>query len=578
MLCVFANEFISGFSVLKISPNSIRSALLGGALAFMPALVMAQAVPLPSVISPGVVDRPPPEPPRDFRPKPVEPAIEAPAAAPVPAEGREIVARLTAVTFRGVTLVDEETLQALIRPFMEKPFTDRDLAALKKAVTAEYQKRGYLLTQVVTPPQDLAGGRLLVVVAEVRLGETRVDNPGLVPQRLTDTLAAPATPGRFVDIDLLENLVLDFNDVPGVLAKLNLEPGKQPATTDVQVLLDQRPDVQRLSFDNYGSKFTGENFARLRLNKSNLLGVGDLIGVSVSHSDEDLWNAGADFRMPLYWRNLFLEADYLHSDYEIGGDLAPLGNDGGSDRLTVSVAANVVNTRRKRVALRAGVERRQHESFIGGVPESRDDLTELFAEGSAQTWLSDRWLAFGALRVVQGVDAFGASDPDDPLLSRRGADPQAFILRPTGILSWLPYPGGSLRLSVFGQWADEMLVSSDLFSLGGYGSVRGFTPSVISGERGLSGSLEFSHAFAPVGYFRFVPSVFVDAGRISREVEIPGVDVEDTLSAAGLGLEIGAKFWSRGDTRLRLDYAHPLGSYELLDASGFFYASLAQFF
>jgi hemolysin activation/secretion protein len=546
---------------------------------FWPCWTAAQQVRPPAVLDPGVIDRLPPEPPRDFKPKPDAPELTRPAPLrPETVAPTEMAARLERIRFEGNTLIKTEELEAVAESYLRRPFTARDLAALKRDLTELYRARGYFLTQAITPSQDLAGGVLRVVIVEVRAGAVKVEAGDLVRPRVVNEFSRRLAPGDPLREAELESQVLDLNDLSGVRASVNLQPGEAPATTDLLfALAPADEDVQRVSLDNLGSKLTGEYVARARLQKSNLLGLGDALGVSASVSDEGMWAAGVDLRTPIGIRNLFLEADYSHSTYDVVGVLAALDNSGDSDRLSLGLSSNLLNSRNLKLTGRGGMEVRRHRSDLAGVPETRDDITELFLEGSVLYRPSETSVLFGALRVIQGIDAFGASDPGDPLLSRALADPQSLILRPVAIGNFLPYPGGSLRVSLTGQWADEVLVSSDLFSIGGYGSVRGFEPSVLAAERGLSGSVELSHALPPQGRYVFLPSVYLDAGTVSSELPLPA-GLEKSLTSVGAGLEVLAKFFPQGDTRLRLDYAFPIGHYDLLDTSGRFYAVLSQIF
>ena len=117
-----------------------------------------------------------------------------------------------------------------------------------------------------------------------------------------------------------------------------------------------------------------------------------------------------------------------------------------------------------------------------------------------------------------------------------------------------------LQTVLLGQLASKTVLASDLFMLGGYGSVRGFQPAEETGESGLQFSMEYSHRFVTNERWDIRVGPFFDAGTVYNRIEGSSVDLQ--LYSLGIGIETKANLFKFGESKLRLDWAHPVGSYE----------------
>ena len=540
---------------LKLS-QIVSLGVLGLSGTFFSAVVCAQ------VRLPGVVDRPAVEVPSEVKqPAKLEPKKEPEMER---MEGAaEIVATLKSVKFSGTPILAEAVLQKIAASYLDRPLKREDIARLKYDLTKRYYDEGYVLVKVATPPQDLSKGVLEVVVYPGRIGELQIDNKEL-NQKVAEAMSSPIVQGDVFNERKVETAVKDIDDLANIKAKLNLRPGKEMGTTDLLLTVDPAAeDVQQFMLDNYGSDLTGKNVASLDLQKSNLLHRGETIGLSLRKSlnggQQDLRTASLDFKTPIGWRNLKLELNYLNSENDIGDRLSSLHASGKSERYGVALSGNVVNVLERGIGWRAGLEQRTHKSYIfDGQPESKDNISQAYVEGSYLK-RAPVYAMYANLRAVKGIDAFGASNAGDALLSRAQGDPRAWRLQPTFYNNWRMRENDFLQFIFTGQLASRTLLASDLFVLGGYGSVRGFQPAQETGESGYQYSLEYGHQFAQTGAWTIKAGPFLDSGGVSSRV--PGSNVDSHLTSVGLGVEGKAGFFKVGESKLRFDWAHPVGSY-----------------
>jgi hemolysin activation/secretion protein len=559
-------------------------AVAGGAVILMlglgwPSHAVAQGA-LPQGAQPGVVERPVARPPSDIERE----RQEIPSLAPKVEEvtnPNQVVATLKKVEFKGNTVLSPSELDAIARKYVDRQVTRGDIAQLKYDVARAYYDEGYILVRVVTPRQDLSAGVLKVDIYEARVGTFNVKNDNVLSERVVKAFSSRVQPGDVFEESDVESMVNDFNDLVNVNAMLNLSQGKQFGTTDMLLnLASAQEDEQRIGVDRYGSKLTGRHNLTLNLQKSNLLKEGEKFNLDAFVSDGVTWSASGAFSIPTGVRNIVFDARYVRTHIEIGDGLSALNATGATRIGEVAFSSNLINMRRQVIRLRGGLQAREHESFLADTINTDDNVRQVFVEGSYLARFTDL-LAYGALRVSKGLDALGASSKGAALATRAEGDPEVVLLQPLLYATYRPIPKGEIRATVTGQYATNATLSSDLFILGGQGSVRGFEPAQITGESGVQLSLEYAHTVWKGPWedanWNVALGPFVDYGRVWNRQDAATTD--NRLMSAGLGAQAETDIVNVGKTRLRLDVAFPIGGYRANDVNkAFAYFRLTQAF
>jgi len=532
----------------------------------------------PAAILPGVVDRPPVELPpvlsgeRAAVPRPGPQALQ-----PATAEG-EPVATLTRIDFDGTLLLTERELQAIAAPYLNHPISAGDIARLKYELTSRYFKKGYVLVKVTTPPQDLTGGTLKVVVIAGRIGDITTGNDALNAGIASSRLGV-LHGGEVFNERRVESALQDIKDINNIDASVSLRPGTATGTTDLDVQIHRSAldeDVQLFTLDNYGSRFTGKTVARLSLQKSNFMGIGENLGITGRKSEDDFWALQGEATFPLPLRNLALELDYLRSDNSIGDVFAALDSSGRSEVYQAALSSALVNQRQRKLVIRGGLERGKYQSFLAGVPDTSDTITRLYAEGSYSLRRS-RLVSFVSLRASKGTGILGADNRGEPDASRLSGDPHALILESL-LYANLKLTGRDyLQTILQGQHADAIVLSSDLFTIGGYGSVRGYEPAQSTGDSGIAVNIDLYRQFDTPDRWYAQAGPFVDYGSVHNRVSAS--TAESHLWSAGIGAELDYRQSHRLTSKLRIDWAHPLAHTDLpLVDENVFYARYTQLF
>lgn len=549
-------------------PNVFRNKLL---TATVLSTVLFPISALAVTQQPGVIDRPVPEVkvPKNYSigTKQAAPLEAAPSVEKVVGQN-EVVANIRQVKFSGASVVSEDELQDAAASYLNRSLTKQDVANLKYDLTKLFYDRGYILVKVTTPPQDLSKGVMEVKIYEAQVGEVRVKNEGVVSPWVVSGATSRVATGDVFHEKAVESMISDINDLGGVAASVALAPGKQFGQTDLNVnLTETDDDTNYVSVDNYGSPLTGRTVGTVYLEKNNLLGIGENLHASVRQSagEGDLTSISAGTELPTGLKNTKLKLDVLHSENEIGGRLSALEASGETNSLTTALSSNLINTRNQKATVDVGVEARTHEATndrgpIGDARDSKDDIRQAFINGS-YLHRNNHGVFYGAAKVTRGIDIFDANSKGDVDATNANADPETVIFNPSLYANvFSPFSDGSFKLGLNGQMAGDELLSSDLFVLGGYGSVRGFEPAQETGENGWRYSVQYDHNVISGENYEVKAGPFVEGGHVSTKGPVDPVD--SSLHSAGLGVEVVADLIQTGPTKFRFDWAHPIGDYD----------------
>jgi hemolysin activation/secretion protein len=315
---------------------------------------------------------------------------------------------------------------------------------------------------------------------------------------------------------------------------------------------------------------------RLSLQKSNLAGIGETLGITARTSNGDFWSLQGEAMFPLPGRNLLLELDYLRSDNSIGDIFTALDSEGESRVFQAALSSALVNQRQRKLVLRGGVERGRYSTSLAGVPETSDTITRLFAE-SSYTLRKSRLVSFLSLRAGKGVSGLGADARGEPDATRLGGDPRALTLESLAYANLKLTGRDFAQIVLQGQISNAVVLSSDLFVIGGYGSVRGYEPAQSTGDSGGSVNIDLYRQFSmPAGWYAQA-GPFLDFGYVHNR--IAGSTAENNLWSAGLGAEFDYRHSGRLTSQLRIDWARPLAHKGLPGVGdNAFYARFTQLF
>lgn len=542
-----------------------RFGLLVGALGLIvPLLAWSQAGPLPAL---------PPSAEPDVRlrsvegtplpPSPSEPIVPQGAESSAP-EGADLITfTLTAIEVDGLTAYPPSTFDDIFAPLYGTKVSLAQVYGIAAEIQRRYRNDGYFLSRVLVPPQHIVGGRVRLDVAEGHVDRVEIQDDVGGVQKLLESYFSHITAEKPLRLQTLERYLLLANDVPGIDVKGILQPSQETTGAARLVVTAKRKKLDGLVLiDNIGSTFTGNWEIAGRAISNSFTRFGESLGLTALISspekgireDQDNQMVGA-----------------LNGSFRVGGDGAyvnTLISYGNSNPGSIISEFDYKSTQLL-ASLGVGypiIRSRDHNLFVESGFDYIDSDTNVFTDVEfvrdriRTLWLTasydfrDRWRGstYLSLGVRQGLEWLGASEAEDPLLSRYDAQGAFTSLRATASRIQGITEHWSLYGIVSGQYAFQPVLSEEEFDVGGIDFGRGYNPKEISGDRGVGLTTEIQYTRPSASSFldRYQGFAFFDFGSVWQS----GVDLTQSLSSAGGGL----RGWFARDLSMELLVAKPL--------------------
>jgi hemolysin activation/secretion protein len=462
-------------------------------------------------------------------------------------------------------------LQSLLEPvFLNQPLTDERLMLIKRMIILYYRDHGHPLMTVEVPLQDVTNGVVQLVVVESRLGKVVSKGNRWFPDRIFKDYIR-IRPGEPIDSDGLLNDLSWMNQNPFHNTNVIYTPGEQPNTTDIELVTKDRiPWRLYGGGDNTGNHFTGNARWFAGFDWGNAFWVDHTFSFQGTTST-DLRRFRAvtfHYTAPLPWKNnLILYGGYSKYIPNVG------------DGFTAHGRNTQVSLRYEVPFLPLYESYLQNMEFGFDFKNTNNDFE--FSTGANSA-------VFGRqLNITQFVGGYdfgwdnGVHKIDfqtllfwspGHIISHQGPGDFNF-LRPHAKSSYvyqrfdftwdyqLPYRF-SLHTQARLQVANQNLVPSEQFGLGGYDTVRGYPERVLNVDNGFCFNFEFR--FPEISFFRifgknkihdkFTLLAFLDYGIGGNVHRLVGEPHSQYLLGVGPGL----RYMIRTNVSVRADWGFKL--------------------
>ena len=398
----------------------------------------------------------------------------------------------------------DEQLTAVIQDLIGKSLSFDDIQKAAKRIQNFYRDEGYFLAQVYIPEQEVKNGIIVIYISEGKLDskqpfEIKKNNLRL-REGVSESYFIEGMKGKFTQKGL-ERAILNFNEVPGIDAKVTLKPGKDAYSTSIVIDATEGPAVTGSIFlDNYGNRYTGQNRATGTVFINNPTKIGDQITfnmITAPTGNFSLNKLGYNF--PIGRDGMRGTLSFNQLKYKIGKDLKTSPQSKG-DAFTYTANAKYPILRRAERALlisggynlkdmyneTTGVETSDKtiESFDSSI--LFQNIDNIFLGGYMQALLKQ---SFGELDL-SGSSTDLSSDQGSSGAKTDGSFSKTYIqfLRIQRIVE-------RLDLQILGsmQLASQNLDSSEKFTLGGIGGIRAFPSGEASGDEGRKVSIDLRY-------------------------------------------------------------------------------------
>ncbi|MFF7063420.1 POTRA domain-containing protein [Pseudomonas sp. NPDC008258] len=439
------------------------------------------------------------------------------------------------VRFEGGTVFPLSDLREHYQPLIGRKTTLGELQQYTQRLTQRYRQEGYLLSYAYLPPQDVAEGRVSVVLVEGYIRDYRVEGDIGPASDYLHQLLARLQAERPLTRETLERYLGLAERLPGVsteaelampqtadgAAQLTLHARRKPFSAAVTVADSNRDDAQALltATSNAQTRFAEQFKASLLLPPGD-----DQVHYQRLDYSQHLDAAGSQ---------LLLSASRYRSEpgtrirLDDGRDITRERN---SQRYAVGLLQPVIVRPDEWLAVQGHlyavsehVEERQ--------PSPGEYDTSVRALSFEGDW---RKVGAGRLRVVsagvyQGLDYLGArsdADYDMDFLRFRLSGLQSDLLsaRLQGVVSGALY------------WSDDRLPDSERVGFGGQSFGRGYPRDQADGDKGWGVAYELNYSLRGYGLALVQPYAAVDMAQAWHN---RGPVDDAHLASVALGVRLG---------------------------------------
>lgn len=522
----------------------------------------AQAVALPGAADPGraqenIAPRPAPQESLDVQ----TPPKQAVAKAPPGMENLKFTLR--SVRVDDMTAYTEAEVAPLYADLVGKEISVAALFDVMAKIQQKYLDDGYALTKVFLPNQSIEGGEVHFGVIEGHVGE--VELSGDLPQSgVIDDAAMRIRAMYPLNVKKLERIMLILNDMPDLNVSAVLAAPVNPAMAEpgsVRLILqrnEEKEQVGSVGIDNHGSAYTGPLEIRA---DARAFHIGphyselSISGVAAMPFQEQRY-ASANYKIPIFGAsgtNLSFHAS--RAGTEPGSDLSTLDIKGSSHIMGAEISYPLIRQRAMTLNVDAGFEWKDMRTKIVG-EELYDDRLRVARIGGSLNF-TDSFAGYNVfdLHYSRGLNIMGVRETGSEYLSREdGHSDFGKIEVLAGRVQALPADFEVFAL-FNGQYAYNTLLSSEEFGFGGGQVGRGFDPSEITGDHGISASVELRRTMRVTVFekpFAVQPYAFYDFGKVWNIDE----GAKDNVSAASAGVGVRVSLGSNWNADLNL--AKPL--------------------
>lgn len=500
---------------------------------------------------------------------------------------------VTDLEFTGNTVFSSEELKAELKrkPNSPKwnsgePISFSKLLQIAADVATTYHEKGYktsgAIVYIPKKTQKDRKGKVEIRVIEGKL--TRIDisllnsqKKGRLEKYLRSRLGVKSSEPLNVN-RLLENLKLLQLDPLVKTISATITPETIRGNSKLKIEYSSADSFKpQIGLNNGRSPSVGSFVREVAIQQNNLLGLGDSLRLGYSNSDgSDGINVG--YSLPINPKNGTLSFLYSGSNSDvIEPPFNDLDRDGNSPDIEsesrsyeVSLRQPIIraidkNNNFKEFSLGLTASYRSSQSFLLDTPfplspgAEDDGRTGIAALRFSQEFLQQNSQEVIGLRSQfnLGINAFNStinqdipgveSIPDSRFFSWQG---QAQYVRQIA-------PNSLFLIRGNAQLADQTLVSSEQFAVGGLGNVRGYRQDQLLTDNGIFVSAEvqlpIARNIAGNGVLQLIP--FVDYGTTWNSSGKSNPE-NQTLSSIGMGLQLlqGNNF------RARIDWGIPLVS------------------
>ncbi len=449
--------------------------------------------------------------------------LQTPEKSAVPRAVEELVFEIKGVKVSGNTLFSQTQIDAIFAPAIGPAVTLEVLRNAAEALETRFREKGFFLTRVFVPPQQVKDGVFEVQVIEGYLSAVYVDGaPNDKLRQRIEAITGPLLNKRPIDLATIERALLLINDLPGVIGTSLLRQGADLGASEIVVTVAQLPDSHLVTFNNTGSRTVGPITLGVNstffnpFKRAGSLNVGVTAGGDLENIDE-LQAVTARYSMPIGTNGAIFSFGGLASNAIPGGTIRDLGIRALSQSVSPRLRLPLLRTRPNSVYLDLGLAVNRSRTILAGQVLSFDKTT--VAEASV-SWAQNGWgngTTNASIGLFHSLPILDHTKVSAETTGTNVKDEDFFKVNfSLNRIQQTLIKGMSILGQVQGQWTDDRLPTGEYVAFGGVGIARGFDGGASAGDKGIGGLLELRYDSSVsrqpyIGNIQFY--AFVDGGK-----------------------------------------------------------------
>lgn len=504
------------------------------------------ATPPPADSFPETLPEPEPE------PEPVLPPATPPAVTPSEPEAGPTV---TVQSFEvlGSTVFEQSDFDQVLAPFIDRALGIDELRQAADSITQLYLDAGFITSRAVLPNQPITDGTVKLQIIEGSLEEIRIEEADRLANyvRSRVNLGAQTPLNQF---DLEDQLRLLRADPLIDNIEASLRAGTGLGQSILVIRIDEADPIEaHLTLDTDSPVSVGVVRTGANVTYRNPFGIGDQIQAAAYRATTGgSYLYELSYSAPVNAMNGTISARFLPSEFEIISpqELAAFDIEGDAQVYELTYRQPLIRNPREEFALSLGFRHRDGETRIASTDFSSNSASVIqFSQDYLRRDPKGAWALRSQFSLgVDWLDATNTSSPqpDSQFVGWLGQVQRAQVLDQDHLL----IVQGDLQL------ANDTLLGSEQFVIGGRQSVRGYSQNARFGDNGIRLSVEDritlqrNEAGAPI----MLLSPFLDMAAVWNTKS--GTTVNDDRFLLGTG--VGFTYRPIDNLDLRLDLGVPL--------------------
>jgi len=447
-------------------------------------------------------------------------------------------------------------VQTLSQSMLGQPIKFKDIQQLAQKLEALYRADGYILVQVIIPPQEINIDSGIVQLQVINGAIKNIIFTGDAPKGAKDQLHVYAQkienedPISYHSIDRF--LVL-ANQLPGIDVSATLVPDpKVTGSADLIVKIVQTPFSGFINFNNWNTSYIGPYQTSAGVSAYDLFGADalTLTGSTSINSASELQYGSINYAIIVGPYATEINPSISSTLTQPGGNLSNLELSGLSLKYNLSVNQPLYTSTQQSLTAQTSIYHTDssNDAYSGAQTVYNDHITAFVAGLNYQGPFLQMYhdITFSITTGIPLGTPDGLANP-----SVTGA--QTNFVHFNLLTSDIHYLTErlSVALATQFQYAPNTLVSSEQIGFGGQQFGQAFTPYIISGNSGAMGSLSLRYdlplvwkllnaelRLADWGFTQIQPEIFYDIGSVFYAA-VPGTtNNQATAQSAGVGLNL----------------------------------------